>query len=565
MDLSKYSTENPIVLELQKHTLKVIDTILAYKFSLAQAGTTLTLYINNKKRTCRALLELENSPESVCTTYKSIMYYYCEVLLAFCKEVQDDAPGSDKAWCSAHLDYHFTMAFNSNVFNKKMQHVKLRRIPTDYHTLSCKDQDMCGDTTRMHKASVENMIDNVVGQYKSSSPVVGTLVKLEKAVQFDPGVQEQKGKVTSRTTRKVKATVAPIGSATSSGTTSHLEEDDIDEAANLFHIKQDRKKTPNDRGQPSGKGWSQGDQLTMAIPSVHLLIRMFAEAPQHMPLLTYRVRLARSVLQGLSAPKENQKKLSSLKKKSDVDDNAATYSTPDIDDRIISTNNLQKDVLSQKQPHKVVLRGDKADVVQDKYNLNTGHTTGTVVANHPIDGDVDGTLIPDSPGCLEINDGTNFNDAVGMDHLYSMLVHIDTHPQYLAHIFHELGKASYEEQLGSSHPNFRPLPELPTPIHSMILHDKLNWLQVLSHDDDDEHADYVDAKGDVDDDDGDDDDGDVAGALNDMDISESTDLPDGTDQQKWKRAMSSTFSPPKVIVKADGASKVFQEQDSKAL
>ncbi|KAG2136435.1 hypothetical protein DEU56DRAFT_756341 [Suillus clintonianus] len=255
------------------------------------------------------------------------------------------------------------------------------------------------------------------------------------------------------------------------------------------------------------------------------------------------------------------------------------------------TKNKIHDALSQSQKDQPVVTGKKADRVKDTLDMKLGNNSGTAeylgqfddielptahedwthwnriafergnsriflklatwillrmrqLANRPIDGEVDGILVPESPAFLEIDNDANFHEALGMDRLYSALVHMDTHPQYLAHIFHEVGKASSEERLGCSHPNFRPLPDLPTPIHSMISYDELSWLQVMPPDDED--SDDIDAEGDVDDDQGDDEDGDVAGALNDMDISESPDVPDASEQQKRKRAMSSTFSPPKL-------------------
>jgi hypothetical protein len=73
-------------------------------------------------------------------------------------------------------------------------------------------------------------------------------------------------------------------------------------------------------------------------------------------------------------------------------------------------------------------------------------------------------LIPDHPANFEMEFDADFCNALGMTQLYSVLAHIDTHPGYLAHIFHEIGKTSEKEQLGKSHPGFRPLPELPVPV-----------------------------------------------------------------------------------------------------
>ncbi|KAG2341427.1 hypothetical protein BDR05DRAFT_949751 [Suillus weaverae] len=188
--LSKYSTRNPVFLVLQEFKPVVIDTILSYKLSLVQAGTMLTLSINGQETdmpnqcydvlklllhhiciyqyTCITLHGLQNSPANEHTTYISIIYYYCEVLFAFCKEAQDD------------IDFK----------NKVYLPVKTFSI-VSYHKSYCKGQDMCGDTTANHIVSVLDMIENIVGLYRSSASV-GTLVKVKKAVRFTSDIEEQR-------------------------------------------------------------------------------------------------------------------------------------------------------------------------------------------------------------------------------------------------------------------------------------------------------------------------------------------------------------------------------------
>jgi hypothetical protein len=175
-----------------------------------------------------------------------------------------------------------------------------------------------------------------------------------------------------------------------------------------------------------------------------------------------------------------------------------------------------------------------------------------------LDDDVDGLLIPDHPGCFDIEDDANYNEALGMTGLYSALAHIDTHPQYLSHIFHEVGKASAEGRLGSSHPGVRSVPELPTPVlryvnfsiyvktyssSSMLPTEQYPWLKESPPNDDDGPSDQ-DADFEVDSEHGD-----VSTAFNDMDISgapASTDPANIMEVPKRKRTLSSTLSPPKV-------------------
>ncbi|KAG1867654.1 hypothetical protein F4604DRAFT_1927437 [Suillus subluteus] len=165
----------------------------------------------------------------------------------------------------------------------------------------------------------------------------------------------------------------------------------------------------------------------------------------------------------------------------------------------------------------------------------------------PIHGNVEGLLIPDHPASFDIESEADFNEALGMTRLYSALTHVDTHPQYLAHLFHELGKASSEGRLECSHPDLRQLPEPPTPVLSMMADEQLPWLKALPLE---EFVDSVDmdADGEFDDGDGD---GDVSisMALDDMNISgmhDSVEVVDGQDVPKRKRTTSKALSPPKV-------------------
>ncbi|KAG1853984.1 hypothetical protein F4604DRAFT_1932954 [Suillus subluteus] len=167
----------------------------------------------------------------------------------------------------------------------------------------------------------------------------------------------------------------------------------------------------------------------------------------------------------------------------------------------------------------------------------------------PINGEVNGILIPDHPRSFHIESGADFNEALGMTRLYSALTHVDTHPQYLAHLFRELGQASSEGRLECSHPDLRQLPELPTPVLSMMANEQLPWLKALPFE---EFVDSVDMDADGELDDGDEDEY-ISMALDDMvisgmhdsaEVSGSQDVP----KRKRKRTTSKALSPPKVML-----------------
>jgi hypothetical protein len=171
---------------------------------------------------------------------------------------------------------------------------------------------------------------------------------------------------------------------------------------------------------------------------------------------------------------------------------------------------------------------------------------------------IDGLVIPEHPASFEIEDDADYHEALGLHGLYSAIANMESYPQHLAHIFHELGKASAEGRIGNSHPRVRSVPEPPTPVQryvdvptyartysvcSTMLSDGLGWLCYRTADPYNETNDQ-DADFEVDDEDRD-----VSTALDEMDISgapTSADPSDSLEAHKRKRTMSSTLSPPKV-------------------
>jgi hypothetical protein len=86
------------------------------------------------QKVTQKLMENSVSIQSLAV-YIAVTHYYWDVVLAFCKEVEDDDPGSNKTWRSAHLDYHFAMALENNAFSKEMQKAalsKIKRTWTDF-------------------------------------------------------------------------------------------------------------------------------------------------------------------------------------------------------------------------------------------------------------------------------------------------------------------------------------------------------------------------------------------------------------------------------------------------
>lgn len=173
---------------------------------------------------------------------------------------------------------------------------------------------------------------------------------------------------------------------------------------------------------------------------------------------------------------------------------------------------------------------------------------------------VDGLLIPDHPANYVIESEADYNEALGMTRLYAGLANVDTNPEHLCHIFHELGKAAYEGRLESSHPGFRPMPEAPIPVERYVFpwksynthsppsttaNEEFPWLHAEPCQDSD-RSDEMDVEGNVDDVDGD---ASISTALDHMVISreQRTTGNDLRDSLKRKRTRSKALSPPKVL------------------
>jgi hypothetical protein len=183
------------------------------------------------------------------------------------------------------------------------------------------------------------------------------------------------------------------------------------------------------------------------------------------------------------------------------------------------------------------------------------------LAGIPLKDSIDSLLIPDHPASFDIDHDADYHEALGMHGLFSAIAYMESHPQYLSHIFHELGKASAEGRLNNSHPGIRSVPEPPTPVQryvditiyakaysacSTVLTEGLEWMRLHYCPPPSRCAESCeeDANFELDNDDRD-----VSTALDEMDISGAPASPDRSDSpeaHKRKRSMSSTFSPPKV-------------------
>ncbi|KAG1804133.1 uncharacterized protein BJ212DRAFT_1304432 [Suillus subaureus] len=638
MNPNKYTTENPIVLNIKLHGLLVTQQVMtkAIELHINHSRTKLTLIIDAKpcnippqyhnamwrllhhrniyQRTASRLMEYLDLHVTK-DTYTSIMYYYCNMLLAFVEEVSDNWQWSNKLWCSVHLDYHFTMAIHDSAFIEPMQANALRNMDhtwddfkckkiykpvldhiqevtvDSYHTEFCNEKNMCGVPNIKHKHSVDDMITSIIQQVIQSTP------KLAGAAQA------MKEDHTHSETNAVKATVGKIDSVMSDSRSSDNEDNDMHKATNLscvihtdlVDLKEDglslqRNQKGSHLRQAAHMASSRDDNvidmsfISLKTQEVHNKVPCKA-----LPMEEDKVNQAADVFEsnedackgqrnqkGVHQNKHTIGSAMSDRQSSKGHSNCPSKNTTtkakqkvitilDSDDEgttgiseIIIVADLEEENVSQdlnanvkiqtsqmamhpqsgairadtKGKGKMILLSDDSDrmcsvmdgqshidlppvtaedlqhfkdtdfpsmfedweewnhIVLQKGNSQVFLKLGTWILlqfrqlmETPIHGYVEGLLILDHPAAFDINNEVDYWEALRMTHLYSALTHVDTHPEYLSHLFHKLGKASCEGQLESSNPGLRPLPELPTPVLSMMVNKQLPWLKVLPFED----------------------------------------------------------------------------------
>ncbi|KAG2368457.1 hypothetical protein BDR07DRAFT_1478229 [Suillus spraguei] len=241
MNAKNYSTEKPIVLVMGEQERDVIDDILSIRCSLGRFDNVLCLTIDREaiivpdqchdqlhlllhhlriyQLTAKTFLEYLNNTNTH-QIYVAIVYYYCEVLLAFCQEVKVDDPCSNKTWRSAHLDYHFALALENNAFSKDMQETALSKINRSWGNFQRK--------TVYLPVQQPEMVIEIVQQSINSTPTVveGETSETNVLVDRVPAISEV---TTERTIiHDVGENTEPIRSNTHSYTTSDVEEDGIE-------------------------------------------------------------------------------------------------------------------------------------------------------------------------------------------------------------------------------------------------------------------------------------------------------------------------------------------------
>ncbi|KAG2045850.1 hypothetical protein BDR06DRAFT_1015240 [Suillus hirtellus] len=100
------------------------------------------------------------------------------------------------------------------------------------------------------------------------------------------------------------------------------------------------------------------------------------------------------------------------------------------------------------------------------------------LTNLDMDSELDGPLISQNPRLMEELDDDHYFEAVGMERLYSAIVHMESRPRYMCHLFHALGKRLTESEVGNSNPRIWPSRSPPAVQREMLNDVDMTWLKI---------------------------------------------------------------------------------------
>ncbi|KAG1859394.1 hypothetical protein C8R48DRAFT_774732 [Suillus tomentosus] len=83
-----------------------------------------------------------------------------------------------------------------------------------------------------------------------------------------------------------------------------------------------------------------------------------------------------------------------------------------------------------------------------------------------------------NPHLMEELDDDHYFEAVGMEHLYSAIVHMESRPCYMCHLFHALRKHLTESEVGNSNPRIWPSRSPPAVQREMRNDVDMTWLRI---------------------------------------------------------------------------------------
>ncbi|KAG1830501.1 hypothetical protein DFJ58DRAFT_736936 [Suillus subalutaceus] len=113
----------------------------------------------------------------------------------------------------------------------------------------------------------------------------------------------------------------------------------------------------------------------------------------------------------------------------------------------------------------------------------------------PVDADLNGLIIPQSPRGMNFNSEDDFYEAIGMERLYSAIAHIDTRPRYMRYLLHRLGRSLASADNADGHSNNLSVGSPPAVTIGMMSDISVPWIPLNSEVHDDTAGDTTDEQG----------------------------------------------------------------------
>ncbi|KAG2029296.1 hypothetical protein BDR03DRAFT_1018596 [Suillus americanus] len=426
--------------------------------------------------------------------YISLLKYYKDLLSAFHAEVQADPLSSTSKWRSSHLDFHIALALMKSTFipveqraalkvmNRTWKHFLDKKIyepvreldGQGMHAAFCSDgDDMCGGSFE-HTVSDDQVISDFIKDVTSagvggdttehgdsaahpgdSAARVSSTTEDPECLQASsdiilvdmddrasasrpaPKGNGKRRKKAAGTRKSKKKTVAATGTDDQSA---------ADEIASHFESNLDMKKDVKERRQPRKPRTSKahGKRKAPVSPSVESgdddveIVAVNLSVPLELKTTAKLRRTVESDVEG-------------------CDD----VILPSIQDGWEAWTKIA----FEDGNGQVFLRFATWMLV--RFRQVTG-----VDMEEPING----VVIPCNPRLLEGNSDDDYFEALGMERLYSAIVHLETSPRYMCHLLHALGKVIDQSDAGASNPQFQPCKSPPTVTAPMMKDMTFPWL-----------------------------------------------------------------------------------------
>ncbi|KAG1719707.1 uncharacterized protein EDB91DRAFT_1257449 [Suillus paluster] len=450
---------------------------------------------------------LPKSPEvdETLDFYLSLVRYCSMIITAFHREAKVDRSSFTPKWRSAHLDYYIAMLVYDSAFTEERQIAALASMKRTWiqfkekkafktvtqmtakrlHETHCVDgKNMCGGPFS-HIHSVDMVIAQLIEDVTSSDPAALTNVNTTQKTT-DVEDDDESIKAAPKKRRAVKATTVP--SATSKKSQDVMQ---VDVEAVKSPIQSKRPglrstKMKNDVSQQS-PATVQGSSKMRESDALHTGDEVGERFISHITSNTFQQSTAEQIASRYQvqddAKKSQKNRKPARKSKAGKGKSKAAPVIVDSDSDPIETSSMHADVpsiINADSSHSMQsdaegeddgrglppVRGDWEWWTQVAFEDGNSHVFLKLaswmllrfrqLSHADIDDEVNGIVIPGSPRLMEFKNEDDFFEALGMERLYSAIVHMDTTSRFLSHIFHALGKVISESDVGQSNPTMWP-------------------------------------------------------------------------------------------------------------